>query len=102
MKTFILFIFAENIFLMNKQDTFDPILRKQRELFGLRMQQIRYEKKIKMDTLHIYTKLGENELYKVERGTVSVSLNSMTKIFKVFGITFDEFFHTEDFQKEIK
>ena len=87
---------------MTKQDTFDPILRKQKVLFGKRLQQIRFEKNIRMDTLHIYTNLGEDYLYKVERGTVFISLNSMTKIFKVLGITFDEFFHTKDFQQEIK
>ena len=102
LQAFIFIIFVENIFSMQKYQMVSPSLRQQREFFGKRMQQIRFAKNIKMNTLSIYTKMTEANLYAFEHGTVSPSLDSMAKIFKVFGITFDEFFHIKDFQQEIK
>ena len=76
-----------------------PNLELQREFFGLRMQQLRYEKNLKLRTLQIYTRLTYGFLYRIEHGKQSPSLDSMTKIFKVLGVTFDGFFHTKNFQQ---
>ena len=102
LQAFIFIIFVENIFSMKQHYIDEPNFDLQRELFGKRMKQIRLEKNITRKTLQSSTKLTFSHLGRIEQGKQSPTLVTMTKIFKVFGITFDEFFHTEDFQKEIK
>lgn len=74
-------------------------MEKMSELLGSRIRQYRQQRGYTQEALALSSGLNVSFLGDVERGTKKPSIESLEKLLKALGITFQEFF---DFEAEIK